>query len=62
MFSPPFSFREFKFEDKIENQMVGCIWAGKHLVTVSLNGNINYLDRENPSAPSKVVQVKIRQS
>eukprot|EP00794_Sanderia_malayensis_P005444 gene5444-6126_t len=47
---------EFKFEDKIENQLVGGIWAGSHLVALSLNGNINYLDRENPASPAKIIK------
>ncbi|XP_065071602.1 WD repeat-containing protein 1-A-like [Rhopilema esculentum] len=47
---------EFNFPDKLDHQQLGCVWAGDHIITVSLNGNINYLNKDNPSAPSKVVQ------
>ena len=54
--------REFKFPDKLDNMQLGCVWAGKHIVTVSLDGNLNFLDKENPSSPAKVVQVAIMKS
>ena len=41
---------------------LGCVWAGKHIVTVSLDGNLNFLDKENPSSPAKIVQVAIMKS
>ena len=54
--------REFKFPDKLENMQLGCVWAGKHLVTISLDGNLNFLDKENPSSPAKIVQVALMNS
>ena len=41
---------------QIEDQQLGCLWSGKHLVSVSLSGNINYLDPDSPAKPSKVIR------
>jgi len=46
----------FKMGDQIEDQQLGCLWSGKHLVSVSLSGNINYLDPDSPAKPSKVIR------
>lgn len=47
---------EFVIGKEIEDQQVSCIWAGKHLISVGLNGFLNYLDPANPGKPSKVVK------
>jgi len=47
---------EFKFPDTLENQQIGCVWTGKNIITVSLDGNLNYLEKDDPSAPAKVIQ------
>lgn len=39
--------REFKFGDSIEDQQVGCLWQKNHVLTISLSGQINYI---NPKA------------
>jgi len=39
----------FKMGDSVEDQQVGCMWTGPHLVSVSLSGFINFLDMDNPS-------------
>ena len=41
----------------ISDIQVGCAWVGDTLISVSLSGNINYLDMENPSAPKKTIKV-----
>ncbi len=43
----------------IADQQVGCLWQGDHLITLSLSGAINYLDKNNPDTPKKVVTVGI---
>eukprot|EP00850_Spirogloea_muscicola_P011417 SM000071S21041 [mRNA] locus=s71:5779:8092:+ [translate_table: standard] len=47
----------FTFDDKpgVEHMQVGCLWLGRHMVTVSLSGNINYLDAGSPSRPRRVI-------
>jgi WD repeat-containing protein 1 (actin-interacting protein 1) len=38
--------REFKFGDALDEQQVGCLWQGKHALTVALSGKINYLNTQ----------------
>jgi len=38
-----------------DDMQVGCLWQGNHLISVSLSGNINYLDCDNPSKPLKII-------
>ncbi|CAG8459255.1 6982_t:CDS:10 [Ambispora leptoticha] len=47
--------RTFEFPDSIENQQVGNIWLGEYLVSLSLSGDLNYLD-EKSSSPVKVIR------
>lgn len=46
----------FTFGSSTDDMQMGCAWAGTHLISISLNGNINFLDRANPSAPARVLQ------
>lgn len=46
----------FTFGDAIENQQLGCLWQGANMLSVSLNGFINYLDPANPSRPRRVLK------
>jgi len=46
----------FKMGEGVEDQQVGCLWSGKHLITVSLSGFINFLNLDNPAAPCRVVK------
>ncbi|KNC47472.1 stress protein [Thecamonas trahens ATCC 50062] len=39
-----------------EDMQVACLWAGETLLSVSLDGTINYLDRDAPDAPAKRIQ------
>jgi len=34
-----------------DDMQVACLWAGEHLISVSLDGTINYLNRDNPDEP-----------
>ncbi|XP_013173534.1 PREDICTED: actin-interacting protein 1 [Papilio xuthus] len=45
----------FNMGNAVENQQVSCLWLGKHLISVSLSGVINYLDMENPDKPLRVL-------
>lgn len=38
-----------------EDQQVGCLWQGNHLLSVSLSGKINYVDRNNNDKPLRVI-------
>ena len=44
---------------QVEDQQVGCLWQGSHLLSVSLSGFINYLDVNNPDKPLRVLRVGI---
>jgi len=46
----------FTFGGSIESQQMACLWQGEYLLSVSLNGFINYLDVENPSTPKRVIE------
>jgi len=54
-----FSLRTFEFGNEVDDQQVGCLWQGDYLVSLSLSGNLNYLDKNSPSKPTKVIEVKI---
>lgn len=45
----------FNMGNAVENQQVSCLWQGKHLISVSLSGVINYLDVDNPDKPKRVL-------
>ncbi|XP_064599768.1 WD repeat-containing protein 1-like [Liolophura sinensis] len=46
----------FPMGTDLEYQQLGCLWQGEYMLTVSLNGQINYLDRNNPSKPLRVIK------
>jgi WD repeat-containing protein 1 (actin-interacting protein 1) len=48
--------REFKFGDSLDDQQVGCLWLGKHVLTVSLSGKINYLNVSGAESEPLVLQ------
>jgi WD40 repeat protein len=35
---------------------MGCLWHGKHIISLSLSGALNYLDIANPGTPKLIVQ------
>lgn len=47
---------EFTFGTDLEHQQLGCLWQGEYLLTVALSGNISYLDKNNPSSPSRIIK------
>ena len=49
-------FREFKFGDTIDDQQVGCLWQGKHLLSIALSGQIHYLNFNNSSVEQPILQ------
>lgn len=46
---------QFVIGPNVEDQQVACLWQGKHLISVSLSGVINYLDVNDASRPSRVL-------
>jgi WD40 repeat protein len=46
----------FTFGDAVEHQQLGCLWQREFLISISLAGDINYLDRANPGRPSKIIK------
>lgn len=46
----------FKMGEGVEDQQVGCLWSGPHIVSVSLSGFLNYLDLDNPAKVKQVVK------
>ncbi|KAM4809011.1 WD repeat-containing protein 1 [Rhinophrynus dorsalis] len=46
----------FKFGSEVQDQQLGCLWQKDYLLSVSLSGYINYLDKNNPSKPLRVIK------
>lgn len=46
----------FNMGSEIEDMQLGCLWQGDNILTVSLSGFINYLDRNNPSSPRRILK------
>ena len=38
----------FKIGDSVEDQQVGCLWSGPHMISVILSRFNNFLDPEKP--------------
>lgn len=47
---------EFVLGHEVQDQQVSCLWQGKHLLSISLSGFINYLNPENPSKPHRIIK------
>lgn len=47
---------EFVLGNDVPDQQVSCLWQEPHLLSVSLSGFINYLDKNNPSKPLRVIK------
>jgi len=45
----------FEMGKDLNDMQVGCLWQGNHIISISLSGNINYLDINNPATPLRVV-------
>jgi len=50
----------FTMGTELGDMQLNCLWAGTTLLSLSLNGNINYLDADNPTKPKRVVQGHIK--
>jgi WD40 repeat protein len=48
----------FTFPDEVDFQQLGCHWQGEHLISLGLNGELNFLDLTNPSQPKRKLQVR----
>ncbi|KAJ0023594.1 hypothetical protein NQD34_003493 [Periophthalmus magnuspinnatus] len=46
----------FSFGSEVADQQLGCLWQKNHLLSVSLSGNINYLDKNNSNRPIRVLK------
>ncbi|KAK1346057.1 hypothetical protein QTO34_008526 [Cnephaeus nilssonii] len=46
----------FPMGSNVLDQQLGCLWQKDHLLSISLSGYINYLDKNNPSKPLRVIK------
>eukprot|EP00045_Choanoeca_perplexa_P008018 m.73312 g.73312 ORF g.73312 m.73312 type:complete len:596 (-) comp14324_c0_seq1:756-2543(-) len=46
----------FTFPDDVGHQQLSCVWQGEHIIAVSLNGDMTYLDEANPDTPKQIVK------
>ncbi|XP_049645747.1 WD repeat-containing protein 1 isoform X1 [Suncus etruscus] len=46
----------FTLGSNVLDQQLGCLWQKDHLLSLSLSGYINYLDKNNPSKPLQVIK------
>uniref|UniRef100_A0A6A7FYM9 Actin-interacting protein 1 n=1 Tax=Hirondellea gigas TaxID=1518452 RepID=A0A6A7FYM9_9CRUS len=46
--------KTFTFGKEMSSMQVSCLWLGEYLISVSLSGDINFLDVDNPSTPKKI--------
>lgn len=47
---------EFTLGKTTDDMQVGCVWVGDSMITISLSGYINYLDKNNPEKPMRVLK------
>ncbi|XP_017481037.1 PREDICTED: actin-interacting protein 1 [Rhagoletis zephyria] len=47
---------EFVMGTTVDDQQVSCLWQGAHLMTVSLSGNISYLNVDDPTKPLRIIK------
>ncbi|XP_069046437.1 WD repeat-containing protein 1 [Lepisosteus oculatus] len=46
----------FNMGSDIMDQQLGCLWQKDHLLSISLSGYINYLDKNNPNRPLRTIK------
>ncbi|XP_077459914.1 WD repeat-containing protein 1 [Stigmatopora argus] len=46
----------FNMGTEVADQQLGCLWQNEHLLSISLSGYINYLDKNNPDRPIRTVK------
>lgn len=49
----------FNMGSDVSDQQLGCLWQKDHLLSISLSGFINYLDKNNPDRPIRTVKVRL---
>jgi hypothetical protein len=52
------NFRTYTFGTDLKDQQLGCLWSGNNILSISLSGQITYLDR-NGDKPLRVIRVNI---
>lgn len=48
--------KTFEFPNDVDHIQVGTVWQKNDMLTLSLNGDITYLDINNPTTPLKIVR------
>jgi len=48
--------QEYGFGNQVEDMQVGCLWQGNFILSISLSGHINYLDKATPAKPWRVIK------
>ncbi|KAG7462107.1 hypothetical protein MATL_G00199110 [Megalops atlanticus] len=46
----------FNMGSDVMDQQLGCLWQKDHLLSISLSGYINYLDKNNPDRPLRTIK------
>ncbi|XP_068171887.1 WD repeat-containing protein 1 [Antennarius striatus] len=46
----------FNMGNEMTDQQLGCLWQDDYLLSISLSGFINYLDKNNPDRPQRVIK------
>ncbi|XP_041811168.1 WD repeat-containing protein 1 [Chelmon rostratus] len=46
----------FNMGTDVTDQQLGCLWQKDHLLSISLSGYINYLDKNNPDRPIRIIK------
>ncbi|MCJ8739577.1 hypothetical protein PDJAM_G00048780 [Pangasius djambal] len=46
----------FQLGSDVLDQQLGCLWQKNHLLSISLSGYINYLDKNNPNRPIRTIK------
>lgn len=46
----------FEFPNDVDHIQVGTVWQKEHMITLSLNGELNYLDMQNSKCPKRIVR------
>lgn len=46
----------FNMGTDVADQQLGCLWQKDHILSISLSGYINYLDKSNPDRPIRTIK------
>ncbi|XP_019736220.1 WD repeat-containing protein 1 isoform X2 [Hippocampus comes] len=46
----------FNMGNEVADQQLGCLWQNDYLLSISLTGYINYLDKNNPDRPIRTIK------